>query len=188
MSTRINALVAKQTDRHNHNVHQAHLYVIIRPKRDYSRVGYKYHSKTYLLIKLIMVFNIINHHLGGKSAILTALIVGLGGKATTTSRAASLKSFVKYGERWVSYFKDIFLNSPPKEPSYFMLYYHSISSSAEVTVKLRNRGSDAYKGDVYEDYISIEQRITSDGCRTCKIKNKSGNEKCWSFAYQYPFL
>lgn len=50
-------------------------------------------------------------------------------------------------------------------------------SSAEVAVKLRNRGSDAYKGDVYGDCISVEQRITSDGCRTCKIKNRSGKKK-----------
>ncbi|XP_060790472.1 structural maintenance of chromosomes protein 6 isoform X2 [Neoarius graeffei] len=89
---------------------------------------------------------IVGNNGSGKSAILTALIVGLGGKATTTNRGASLKSFVKYGE-----------------------------SSAEVTVKLRNRGSDAYKGDVYGDCISVEQKITSDGCRTCKIKNKSGS-------------
>ncbi|XP_027028107.2 structural maintenance of chromosomes protein 6 [Tachysurus fulvidraco] len=89
---------------------------------------------------------IVGNNGSGKSAILTALIVGLGGKATTTNRGASLKSFVKYGE-----------------------------SSAEVTVKLKNRGSDAYKGDVYGDYISVEQRITSDGCRTSKIKNKSGH-------------
>ncbi|KAF4084195.1 hypothetical protein AMELA_G00125660 [Ameiurus melas] len=88
---------------------------------------------------------IVGNNGSGKSAILTALIVGLGGKATTTNRGASLKSFVKYGE-----------------------------SSAEVTVKLRNRGSDAYKGDTYGDCISVEQRITGDGCRTCKIKNKSG--------------
>lgn len=88
---------------------------------------------------------IVGNNGSGKSAILTALIVGLGGKATTTNRGASLKSFVKYGE-----------------------------SSAEVTVKLRNRGSDAYKGDVYGDCISVEQRITGDGGRTCKIKNKPG--------------
>ncbi|TSO25151.1 Structural maintenance of chromosomes protein 6 [Bagarius yarrelli] len=89
---------------------------------------------------------IVGNNGSGKSAILTALIVGLGGKATTTNRGASLKSFVKYGE-----------------------------SSAEVTVKLRNRGSDAYKGDIYGDCISVEQRITGDGGRTCKIKNKSGS-------------
>ncbi|XP_066524825.1 structural maintenance of chromosomes protein 6 isoform X2 [Hoplias malabaricus] len=89
---------------------------------------------------------IVGNNGSGKSAILTALIVGLGGKATTTNRGASLKSFVKYGE-----------------------------SSAEVMVKLRNRGSDAYKDDVYGDCISVEQRITSDGCRTCKIKNKTGH-------------
>ncbi|XP_076834227.1 structural maintenance of chromosomes protein 6 isoform X2 [Brachyhypopomus gauderio] len=88
---------------------------------------------------------IVGNNGSGKSAILTALIVGLGGKATTTNRGASLKSFVKYGE-----------------------------SSAEVTVKLKNRGSDAYKGDIYGDCICIEQRITSDGCRICKIKNKTG--------------
>ncbi len=32
---------------------------------------------------------------GGKSAIMTGLIVGLGGKATTTSRGNSLKGFIK---------------------------------------------------------------------------------------------
>lgn len=40
--------------------------------------------------------------LGGKSAILTALIVGLGGKATMTNRGVSLKGFVKNGEGLVS--------------------------------------------------------------------------------------
>lgn len=66
------------------------------------------------------------------------------------------------------------LNSPLKEMPYVIFFHHFIPSSAEVAVKLRNRGSDAYKGDVYGDYISVEQKISSDGCRTCKIKNKSG--------------
>uniref|UniRef100_A0A3Q0RNA1 Structural maintenance of chromosomes 6 n=1 Tax=Amphilophus citrinellus TaxID=61819 RepID=A0A3Q0RNA1_AMPCI len=89
--------------------------------------------------------NFIVGHNGGKSAILTALIVGLGGKATVTNRAMSLKDFVKTNE------------------------------TADITVKLRNRGPDAYKKDVYGDSISIEHRISSDGCRTCRLKSKSGD-------------
>ncbi|XP_056623223.1 structural maintenance of chromosomes protein 6 isoform X2 [Triplophysa dalaica] len=88
---------------------------------------------------------IVGNNGSGKSAILTALIVGLGGKATTTNRGASLKDFVKYGE-----------------------------SAADVKVKLKNRGKEAYKIETYGDSICIEHHITSDGCRTCKIKNKSG--------------
>ncbi|XP_048046427.1 structural maintenance of chromosomes protein 6 [Megalobrama amblycephala] len=89
---------------------------------------------------------IVGNNGTGKSAILTALIVGLGGKATTTNRGTSLKGFVKYGE-----------------------------SSADIKVKLKNRGNDPYKGDIYGDSICIEHRISSDGCRTCKIKNKMGH-------------
>lgn len=48
-------------------------------------------------------------------------------------------------------------------------------STADITVKLKNRGPDAYKKDVYGDSISIEHRISSDGCRTCRLKSKSGD-------------
>ncbi|KAG7465711.1 hypothetical protein MATL_G00156340 [Megalops atlanticus] len=89
---------------------------------------------------------IVGNNGSGKSAILTALIVGLGGKATVTNRGASLKGFVRNGE-----------------------------SSADVIIRLRNRGSDAYKGEVYGDCISIEQHITSDGSRTCKLKSITGH-------------
>ena len=37
--------------------------------------------------------------LGGKSAVLTALIVGLGGKAIATNIGSSLKGFVKDGQK-----------------------------------------------------------------------------------------
>ncbi|KAL6105278.1 uncharacterized protein ACO6RY_06840 [Pungitius sinensis] len=88
---------------------------------------------------------IVGNNGSGKSAIVTALIVGLGGKATVTNRGMSLKDFVKSGE-----------------------------NTADITVKLRNRGPDAFKRGVYGDCISIEHRISSDGCRTCRLKNKSG--------------
>lgn len=43
--------------------------------------------------------------LGGKSAVVTALIVALGGNAQTTSRGSSLKCFVKEGERYMNLFE-----------------------------------------------------------------------------------
>ncbi|KAL7836398.1 hypothetical protein AOLI_G00276820 [Acnodon oligacanthus] len=88
---------------------------------------------------------IVGNNGSGKSAILTALIVGLGGKAQTTNRGSSLKGFVKEGE-----------------------------SSAEISITLRNRGQDAYKPDVFGQSITIDLRISSEGLRTYKLKSKTG--------------
>ena len=44
------------------------------------------------------------YKLGGKSAILTAIAVALGGKATSTGRGTGLKSFIKEGETYVILF------------------------------------------------------------------------------------
>lgn len=88
---------------------------------------------------------IIGHNGSGKSAILTAITIALGGKATTTSRGSSLKDFIREG-----------------------------SSAAEVRVRMRNQGSDAYRPDVYGHAITIERRIHTDGAGTWKIKNADG--------------
>lgn len=40
---------------------------------------------------------------GGKSAIMAAIIVGLGGKATTTSRSTSLQQFIRSGKRFITH-------------------------------------------------------------------------------------
>ena len=37
--------------------------------------------------------------LGGKSAILTAIVIGLGGKANITNRGNAIKSFIKIGKQ-----------------------------------------------------------------------------------------
>ncbi|KAG2467980.1 SMC6 protein, partial [Polypterus senegalus] len=47
--------------------------------------------------------------------------------------------------------------------------------SAEVSITLRNRGPDAFKPAVYGDSIIIEQKISSDGVRSYKMKSKSGH-------------
>ncbi|XP_069552674.1 structural maintenance of chromosomes protein 6 [Brachyistius frenatus] len=88
---------------------------------------------------------VVGNNGSGKSAVLTALIVALGGNAQATNRGSSLKGFVKEGE-----------------------------SSADVSITLRNKGRDAYKPEVYGPAINVTLKITRDGLRTYKLKSKSG--------------
>ncbi|XP_069829239.1 structural maintenance of chromosomes protein 6 [Dendropsophus ebraccatus] len=89
---------------------------------------------------------VVGNNGSGKSAVLTALIVGLGGKAALTNRGTSIRGFVKDGQ-----------------------------TSADVTIKLRNRGQDAFRPDVYGESIVIQQRLTTDGGRSYKLKSSSGS-------------
>ncbi|KAM7367887.1 hypothetical protein PAMP_014155 [Pampus punctatissimus] len=88
---------------------------------------------------------VVGNNGSGKSAVLTALIVALGGNAQATNRGSSLKGFVKEGE-----------------------------SSADVSITLRNKGKDAYKAEVYGPSIIVDLRITREGLRTYKLRSKSG--------------
>lgn len=88
---------------------------------------------------------VVGNNGSGKSAILTALIVALGGNAQATNRGSSLRGFVKEGE-----------------------------SSADVSITLRNKGRDAYKPEVYGSSITVDLRITREGLRTYKLKTKMG--------------
>lgn len=88
---------------------------------------------------------VVGNNGSGKSAILTALIVTLGGNAHATNRGSSLKGFVKEGE-----------------------------SSADVSVTLRNYGRDSYKPEVYGSSITVDMRLTREGMRTYKLKSKTG--------------
>ncbi|KAM3871241.1 structural maintenance of chromosomes protein 6-like [Diretmus argenteus] len=88
---------------------------------------------------------VVGNNGSGKSAVLTALIVALGGTALATNRGSSLRCFVKEGE-----------------------------SSADVSVTLRNKGRDAYKPEVYGESIIIDLRITREGIRTYKVRSKTG--------------
>ncbi|XP_060947359.1 structural maintenance of chromosomes protein 6-like [Limanda limanda] len=88
---------------------------------------------------------VVGNNGSGKSAVLTALIVALGGNAQATNRGSSLKGFVKEGE-----------------------------SSADVSITLRNKGRDAYKPEVYGPAITVDLKITREGMRTYKLRSKSG--------------
>ncbi|OUM68586.1 hypothetical protein PIROE2DRAFT_39063, partial [Piromyces sp. E2] len=88
---------------------------------------------------------VVGHNGSGKSAILTGITVCLGGKATITQRATSLKGLIKEGKNYGS-----------------------------ITVKIRNKGPDAYKPEIYGDRIIIERRLSREGVNGYKIKNSSG--------------
>ncbi|XP_012859301.1 structural maintenance of chromosomes protein 6 [Echinops telfairi] len=55
---------------------------------------------------------IVGNNGSGKSAVLTALIVGLGGKAIATNRGSSLKGFVKDGQKFVDIITDSVVDNP----------------------------------------------------------------------------
>ncbi|KAG9192367.1 hypothetical protein G6011_11101 [Alternaria panax] len=85
---------------------------------------------------------IIGHNGSGKSAVLTAIQICLGGKATATNRGQNLKSLIKEG-------KD-----------------HS-----SVTVRIKNQGSLAYKPAQYGDSIIVERHFSRSGASGFKLKN-----------------
>lgn len=88
---------------------------------------------------------IIGHNGSGKSAALSAITVALGGKATSTGRAAGLKSFIKTGE-----------------------------TAAEVTLTLKNGGHEPFKPNEYGNSIIITRHFTQNGSSSYKLKNQHG--------------
>lgn len=80
----------------------------------------------------------------GKSAILTAIILCLGGKASATNRGTSLKNLIKEG-----------------------------AEQARIICRIKNRGEDAYMHDEYGDRIEVERHfsLVTSGY---KIRGESG--------------
>lgn len=60
-------------------------------------INFMCHTKLHVALGPLINF-IIGHNGSGKSAVLTAITLCLGGKATSTNRGQSLKSFVKEGQ------------------------------------------------------------------------------------------
>lgn len=88
---------------------------------------------------------IVGENGSGKSAILTAITLCLGGKASSTNRGGSLKSFVKEG-----------------------------CERAVLAVKIKNRGQDAYKPDIFGESVIIERHFSKTGSSGFKIKTALG--------------
>ncbi|KFM69730.1 Structural maintenance of chromosomes protein 6, partial [Stegodyphus mimosarum] len=81
----------------------------------------------------------------GKSAILTGIILALGGRSSLTGRYGSIKDFIKNGKR-----------------------------SAVVSVTLKNCGISSYKPDEYGDKITVERSFTNEGSSNYKIRSAEG--------------
>lgn len=81
----------------------------------------------------------------GKSALLTAITLCLGGKASATNRGARLQDFIKEGE-----------------------------SQASIVCVLKNQGEAAYKAEEYGKSIRVERHFSRTGGSAYKIKSEKG--------------
>ncbi|KAI0969107.1 hypothetical protein F4678DRAFT_181231 [Xylaria arbuscula] len=107
-------------------------------------INFMCHVKLHVDLGPLLNF-IVGENGSGKSAVLTAITLCLGGKASATNRGGSLKSFVKEG-----------------------------TEHASLVVRLKNQGEDAYKPDLYGDSIVCERWFTKTGSSGFKVKSAAG--------------
>ncbi|KAH8688882.1 P-loop containing nucleoside triphosphate hydrolase protein [Talaromyces proteolyticus] len=88
---------------------------------------------------------IVGKNGSGKSAILTALTLCLGGKASATNRGQNLKSFIKEGKE-----------------------------SCTIIVRIKNQGDGAYMPDDFGKSIIVERHFSKHGTSGFKVKNEGG--------------
>ncbi|CCK69031.1 DNA repair protein SMC6 KNAG_0B06010 [Huiozyma naganishii CBS 8797] len=89
---------------------------------------------------------IVGNNGSGKSAILTAITVGLGAKAAETNRGNSLKDLIKEG-----------------------------CHRAKIAITLENESYGAYQPDVFGSEIIIERTIKRDGTATFSLRTETRN-------------
>lgn len=109
-----------------------------------TMINFMNHEKCHLELGPLINF-IVGENGSGKSAALTALIICLGGRASATNRGGSLKAFIKEGREL-----------------------------CQLSVKIKNQGTDAYKPDVFGESIIIERSFSRSGASTFKLKSAQG--------------
>lgn len=90
---------------------------------------------------------IIGNNGSGKSAILTALTLSLGGRATSTQRATNLDSLIREGTK-----------------------------TAKIRIKIQNSGTNSYLYDIYGEHIIIERILKRDGAGSYSTISASGSQ------------
>ncbi|KAK3936904.1 hypothetical protein QBC46DRAFT_295384 [Diplogelasinospora grovesii] len=103
-------------------------------------INFMCHTRLHCELGPLLNF-IVGENGSGKSAILTAITLCLGGKASATNRGGNLKTFIKEG-----------------------------CSRAVLIVKIKNQGQDAYKHDIFGDSIIVERHFAKTGATSYKIK------------------
>ncbi|KAJ5593003.1 hypothetical protein N7537_009907 [Penicillium hordei] len=88
---------------------------------------------------------IVGKNGSGKSAILTAITLCLGGKASATNRGQSLKNFIKEGKE-----------------------------NSTIIVRIKNQGDGAYLSDDFGKTIIVERHFSRSGTSGFKIKSENG--------------
>jgi chromosome segregation ATPase len=104
-------------------------------------INFMCHKKLHVKLGPLINF-VVGENGSGKSAVLTAITLCLGGKASATNRGASLKSLIKEGE-----------------------------DQALLIVKVKNGGTDAYMRDLFGDSITVERSFSRTGSSGFKLKN-----------------
>lgn len=87
---------------------------------------------------------IIGRNGSGKSAVITGISVGLGAKASDTSRGTSLKDLIKDGK-----------------------------STARVSITFKNDGIDAYYPEKYGSKITIERKLVKNGTGSYIVQDEN---------------
>ena len=107
-------------------------------------INFMCHDKLHVKLGPLINF-VVGMNGSGKSAVLTAVTLCLGGKASATNRGASLKSLIKGG-----------------------------TDQAILIVKLKNQGNDAYQPDLYGESIIVERHFSRTGSSGYRLKNAMG--------------
>ncbi|KAK4228164.1 hypothetical protein QBC38DRAFT_389391 [Podospora fimiseda] len=104
-------------------------------------INFMCHTRLHVELGPLLNF-IVGENGSGKSAILTAITLCLGGKASSTNRGGSLKSFIKEG-----------------------------CEKSVIAVKIKNQGQDAYRPETYGSSIIVERYFSRSGTSGFKIKS-----------------
>lgn len=107
-------------------------------------INFMCHERLHVVLGPLINF-VVGVNGSGKSAVLTAVTLCLGGKASATNRGASMKSLIKEGR-----------------------------DQAILTVKLRNEGDGAYQPETYGDSVVVERYFSRNGSSGYRLKSSAG--------------